>query len=82
MKPLTNRQAQILTFIQEKVIENGYPPTVREIGKATGLASSSTVHGHLLHLEEKGYIQRDPSKPRTIKILIGGNIYDNQSNSI
>lgn len=82
MKPLTPRQAQILTFIQEEVIENGYPPTVREICKATGLASSSTVHGHLLHLEEKGYIQRDPSKPRTIKILIGGNTYDNQLNSI
>lgn len=72
MKPLTSRQAEILTFIQEKVIENGYPPTVREIGKATGLASSSTVHLHLLHLEEKGYIHRDPSKPRTIKILKGG----------
>ncbi|MGH1142154.1 MarR family transcriptional regulator [Bacillus pseudomycoides] len=82
MKPLTPRQAQILTFIQEEVIENGYPPTVREICKATGLASSSTVHSHLLHLEKKRYIQRDPSKPRTIKILVGGNTYDNQLNSI
>lgn len=72
MKSLTSRQAQILIFIQEKVIENGFPPTVREICKATGLASSSTVHGHLIHLEEKGYIQRDPSKSRTIKILKGG----------
>lgn len=69
MKPLTSKQAEILTFIQEKIIENGYPPTVREICQATGLASSSTVH---IHLEEKGYIQRDPSKPRTIKILKGG----------
>ncbi|PFL21644.1 LexA repressor [Bacillus cereus] len=74
MQPLTSRQAQILTFIQERVIENGYPPTVREICKATGLASSSTVHLHLLHLEEKGYIKRDPSKPRTIKVLVGSNI--------
>lgn len=72
MKPLTSRQAEILTFIQGKVIENGFPPTVREICTATGLASSSTVHGHLMRLEEKGYIQRDPSKPRTIKILQGG----------
>ncbi len=82
MKPLTPRQAEILTFIQEKVIENGYPPTVREICKATGLASSSTAHGHLMHLEEKGYIQRDPSKPRTIKILKGGFKHDYQSSSI
>lgn len=74
MKPLTPRQAEILTFIQEKVIENGYPPTVREICKATGLASSSTAHGHLIHLEEKGYIHRDPSKSRTIKVLVGNNI--------
>lgn len=72
MEPLTPRQAQILTFIQEQVIENGYPPTVREICKATGLASSSTAHRHLSHLEEKGFIHRDPSKPRTIKILKGG----------
>lgn len=72
MKPLTSRQAEILTFIQGKVIENGFPPTVREICTASGLASSSTVHGHLMRLEEKGYIQRDPSKPRTIKILKGG----------
>ncbi|ACJ82403.1 LexA DNA-binding domain protein [Bacillus phage 11143] len=82
MKPLTSRQSQILTFIQEKVIENGYPPTVREICKATGLASSSTVHGHLMHLEEKGYIHRAPSKSRTIKILKGGFEHDYQSNSI
>ncbi|PFB04996.1 LexA repressor [Bacillus anthracis] len=72
MKPLTSRQAEILTFIQGMVIENGFPPTVREICKATGLTSSSTVHRHLMNLEEKGYIQRDPSKSRTIKILKGG----------
>ncbi|PEW69051.1 LexA repressor [Bacillus cereus] len=72
MKPLTSRQAQILTFIQLKITENGFPPTVREICKATGLASSSAVHRHLTHLEEKGYIHRDSSKLRTIKILTEG----------
>ncbi|WP_377864691.1 MarR family transcriptional regulator [Bacillus sp. R86525] len=72
MKPLTPRQAQVLTFMQQEVIENGYPPTVREIGEAIGVSSPSTVHSHLMHLEEKGYIQRDPSKPRAIKILKGG----------
>ncbi|EMA6341674.1 MULTISPECIES: winged helix DNA-binding protein [Bacillus cereus group] len=67
---LTRRQSQILTFIRDKVIENGYPPSIREIGEGIGIASSSTIHGHLLKLEEKGYIQRDHSKPRAIKILI------------
>ncbi|ORO00550.1 repressor LexA, partial [Staphylococcus aureus] len=47
----------------------GYPPSVREIGEAVGLASSSTVHGHLSRLEEKGYIRRDPTKPRAIEIV-------------
>ncbi|MEK4578271.1 helix-turn-helix domain-containing protein [Bacillus sp. FSL R12-0074] len=77
MKPLTPRQAQVLTFMQQKVIENGYPPTVREIGEEIGVSSPSTVHSHLIHLEEKGYIHRDPSKSRAIKILIGGFNYDN-----
>lgn len=77
MKPLTDRQAQVLAFMQQKLIENGYPPTVREIGGAIGVSSPSTVHSHLTHLEEKGYIQRDPSKPRAIKILIGGFKYEN-----
>ncbi|MEB9507274.1 LexA repressor [Bacillus anthracis] len=72
MKPLISRQAKILTFIQEKIIENRLPPTVREICKATGLDSSSTVHGHLMRLEEKSYIHRDLSKPHTSKILKGG----------
>ncbi|MFJ8529985.1 LexA repressor [Bacillus sp. NPDC094106] len=72
MKPLNNRQTQILNFIQQKVQEDGYPPTVREIGLAVGLASSSTVYGYLIQLEDNGYIHRDPSKPRTIKILKGG----------
>lgn len=59
----------ILDYIQKEVNEKGYPPSVREIAKAVGLASSSTVHGHLLRLENKGYIRRDPTKPRAIEIL-------------
>jgi len=66
---LTPRQKQILEFIKKKTRERGYPPSVREIGESVGLSSSSTVHGHLARLEEKGYIHRDPSKPRAIEIL-------------
>lgn len=65
------RQLQILDFIKKEVKEKGYPPSVREIGEAVGLASSSTVHEHLNKLERKGYIRRDPSKPRAIEILDG-----------
>ena len=69
MEKLSKRQLDILNFIKQKVQEKGYPPSVREIGQAVGLASSSTVHGHLSRLEEKGYIRRDPTKPRAIEIL-------------
>lgn len=66
---LSKRQQQILEFIKNEVREKGYPPSVREIGEAVGLASSSTVHGHLARLEQKGLIRRDPVKPRAIEIL-------------
>lgn len=66
---LSNRQQAILNFIKAEVKEKGYPPSVREIGEAVGLASSSTVHGHLERLEKKGLIRRDPTKPRAIEIL-------------
>lgn len=66
---LSKRQQAIMDFIKEQVEEKGYPPSVREIALAVGLASSSTVHGHLSRLEEKGYIRRDPTKPRAIEIL-------------
>ena len=69
MKELTKRQKEIFEFIQHIVQTKGYPPSVREIGLAVGLASSSTVHGHLSRLEEKGYIRRDPTKPRAIEIV-------------
>ncbi|GAA0361088.1 transcriptional repressor LexA [Bacillus horti] len=69
MKTLSNRQRAILEFIKSEVKDKGYPPSVREIGEAVGLASSSTVHGHLARLEKKGLIRRDPTKPRAIEIL-------------
>ena len=66
---LSKRQQDILLYIKEEVKTKGYPPSVREIGEAVGLASSSTVHGHLARLESKGLIRRDPTKPRTIEII-------------
>ncbi|KGX93080.1 XRE family transcriptional regulator [Pontibacillus halophilus JSM 076056 = DSM 19796] len=69
MTKLSKRQQTILDFIKDRVLEKGYPPSVREIGEAVGLASSSTVHGHLSRLEKKGYIRRDPTKPRAIEVL-------------
>ncbi|KLU67700.1 LexA repressor [Desulfosporosinus acididurans] len=66
---LSERQTRILDFIKLEIHKKGYPPSVREIGEAVGLLSSSTVHGHLQTLEDKGYIRRDPTKPRAIEIL-------------
>jgi repressor LexA len=66
---LTDRQRQILEFIAEAVAERGYPPSVREVCDALGLASSSTVHSHFQALQKKGYIRIDPTKPRAIEIL-------------
>lgn len=69
MERLTPRQRQILDVIKDQVIRKGYPPSVREIGDAVGLASSSTVHAHLETLERLGFIRRDPTKPRAIELL-------------
>ncbi|MBS4217651.1 transcriptional repressor LexA [Bacillus sp. FJAT-49711] len=69
MIKLSKRQQDILDFIKFEVKSKGYPPSVREIGEAVGLASSSTVHGHLARLENKGLIRRDPTKPRAIEII-------------
>ncbi|MCL6548328.1 MAG: transcriptional repressor LexA [Alicyclobacillus sp.] len=66
---LSRRQQMILEFIRKNVRDKGYPPSVREIGEAVGLASSSTVHGHLSRLEAAGYLRRDPTKPRAIELL-------------
>src|SRR5919108_4683507 len=67
---LTKRQREIAEFIKHYAAKYGYPPTVREIGKAVGLASSSTVHAHLANLEKYGILKRNPSKPRAMELLI------------
>ncbi len=72
--PLTDRQRQVLDYIDEHTRGIGYPPSVREIGEEIGLSSPSTVHAHLSALQEKGYLQRDPAKPRAIILA-----YDAQS---
>jgi len=67
---LTKRQKEIFDFVRQYAGKYGYPPTVREIGKAVGLHSSSTVHAHLANLEKAGLLKRDPTKPRALEVLI------------
>ena len=67
---LTKRQQEIFDYIRRYGAEHGYPPTVRDIGKAIGLTSSSTVHAHLANLEKVGLLRRDPTKPRALEILV------------
>jgi repressor LexA len=74
---LTKRQKEIFDFMRKYAAKTGYPPTVREIGKAVGLHSSSTVHAHLANLEKLGLVRRDPSKPRAIELL-----FDKAKNAI
>src|SRR4051794_13079601 len=69
---LTGRQSEIWSFLVEYVDRHGYPPTVREIGEAVGLASPSTGHAHLANLERAGLLRRDPTKPRALELLGGG----------
>jgi repressor LexA len=66
---LTKRQQEIFEFIKQYSSRHGYPPTVRDIGKAIGLTSSSTVHAHLANLEKLGLVRRDPTKPRALELL-------------
>jgi repressor LexA len=66
---LTKRQQEIFDFIRQYSSRHGYPPTVRDIGKAIGLTSSSTVHAHLANLEKLGLVRRDPTKPRALELL-------------
>ena len=73
---LTKRQQEIFDFIKRYSDKHGYPPTVRDIGKAVGLASSSTVHAHLANLEKLGALRRDPTKPRAIEL------FDRVANSV
>lgn len=76
MEELSSRQKQILDYIISEVQLKGYPPSVREIGEAVGLSSSSTVHAHLERLEELGCLRRDPTKPRAIEVLTGNSDLD------
>ena len=75
---LNKREKAILKFIEKEVMINGYPPSVREIGKAVGLKSTATVHGYIAKLEEKGYIKKEQQKGRTLKLLKGGAVNKNQ----
>jgi SOS-response transcriptional repressor LexA len=68
-EPLTVRQTQILTMLRDSITAKGYPPSIREIGVAVGLSSNSSVSSQLQQLEEKGFIRRDPNRPRTLTIL-------------
>ena len=68
---LTQRQSEVFDFVRGYAREHGYPPTVRDIGRALGLASPSTVHGHLAKLERLGLVRRDPTKPRALELLVG-----------
>ena len=70
---LNKREKAILKFIEKKIREDGYPPSVREIGKAVGLSSTATVHSYLAKLRSKGYIKKEDKKGRTLKLLKGGN---------
>src|ERR687898_2415882 len=70
VKDLTKRQREIFDYISRYLSRHGYPPTVREIGKAVGLHSSSTVHAHLSKLETLGVLKRDPSKPRALEVMV------------
>jgi repressor LexA len=65
---LTGKRREILDFIAAQIRERGFPPSVREIGEAVGLTSSSTVHTHLTTLQRQGYLRRDPTKPRAIEV--------------
>ena len=75
---LNKREKAILKIIEKEVLTNGYPPSVREIGKAVGLKSTATVHGYIAKLEEKGYIKKEQQKGRTLKLLKGGAANTNQ----
>jgi repressor LexA len=70
---LTGKRREILDFIATQLRDRGYPPSVREIGEAVGLASSSTVHTHLTTLQRQGYLRRDPTKPRAIEVRYDAN---------
>lgn len=73
--PRGDTQARILAYIEKATLQKGYPPSVREICDATGLKSTSTVHGHLIRLEKKGLLYRDSMKPRAISVPADHQMY-------
>ena len=81
MEKLTPKQKDILDILKELIAKNGYPPTVREIGKRAKLSSPATIHFHLKQLEKKGYIKQGENKNRTLKLLVP-NEYEKESNDI
>lgn len=72
LNDLNKREKAILKFIEKQIRDKGYPPSVREIGKAVGLSSTATVHGYIAKLSKKGYIKKENQKGRTLKLLKGG----------
>ncbi len=81
MEELTKRQAEILNYIKEYIVSYGYPPTVREIGKALGVSSPATIHAHLSNLENKGFIKKEETKNRAIELLVK-NEYDQRDDAV
>ena len=82
MEKLTGRQNYILEVLKKLIAENGYPPTVREIGEKAHLSSPATIHFHLKKLEEKGYIKKDDNKNRTIEILVPNEYLEKDDNVV
>ena len=82
MEKLTGRQAFILEVLKKLIAENGYPPTVREIGEKAHLSSPATIHFHLKKLEEKGYIKKGDNKNRTIEILVPNEYLEQNENVV
>mgnify|MGYP000002210988 FL=1 len=78
---LNRREKAIIHFIEKQIMTQGYPPSVREIGKAVGLSSTATVHNYLSKLEEKGYIKKQDKKGRTLRLLKGGSGEEKKTSS-
>ncbi|HHW68806.1 MAG TPA: transcriptional repressor LexA [Tenericutes bacterium] len=81
MEELTKRQNEVLSFVKEYIVSHGYPPTVREIGKALNISSPATIHAHLSNLEAKGFIRKEDSKNRAIELLVK-NEFETKNESI
>jgi len=82
MEELTKRQEEILNFIKKYIVSYGYPPTVREIGKAIGVSSPATIHAHLTNLENKGFIKKEETKNRAIELLVENEFSEKNNNVV